>query len=125
MARPLPTATLTESVLVLLFAGLVADLLPHDEAYAGIDHGLSLLALLGAAGCLGYLTIRMSLRLGLGSGAPPSASGLPPASAVAGGPEAGEDWPVLVALLLGPLVVLLAGLGGWVEARPAFFVAAR
>ncbi len=40
---------------------------------------------------------------------------VPPATVLPGGVlgDAGE-WPVLVALLFGPLVFLLAGLGGWV-----------
>ena len=99
---------------VLLLAGLLTDVAPNDEAYAGIDYALSLLALLGAAGCIVGLTVRLALGLDPLPWTGPAASGLPAAVALANVSERGEDWPLLVALLFGPLVILLAGLGGWV-----------
>lgn len=101
-------------LLVVLASGLLAHFAPHDEAYAGADYGISLLATLGAAGCIGYLASRISLRLDLLPRLSPAASGPLPTVISAGGPEKGEDWPVLVALLFGLFIVLLAGLGGWV-----------
>ncbi|HET7479617.1 MAG TPA: hypothetical protein VFJ72_08905 [Rubrobacteraceae bacterium] len=106
--------TRTWPVLVVLVSGLLTYFAPHDEAYAGADYGISLLATLGAAGCIGYLASRISLRLDLLPRLRPAASGLLPSALTTAGPETGEDWPVLVALLFGLFLMLLAGLGGWV-----------
>lgn len=103
-------------VVGLLLAGLLADFLSREEVYSSLDYGFSLATLLGAVGCAGYLAVRISR----GSGA------LAFACCVFAGSLAvvstfgknvvgrGVGWPVLVALLLGPFIVLLAGLGGWV-----------
>ncbi len=104
----------TVPLLVLLLAGLLTDVAPHNEAYASLDYTLSLLALLGAAGCIASFTYRLSLNAGPLPWAGPTASRLPAPAVLAGISESAEDWPLLVALLLGPLVVLLAGFGGWV-----------
>src|SRR5918997_1200778 len=48
------------SVLALVLAGLLAEVVNHEEASAGIDYGLSLLALLGATGCIVSLTGRLA-----------------------------------------------------------------
>jgi hypothetical protein len=103
-------------VVGLLLAGLLADFLPREEVYSSLDYGFSLATLLGAIGCAGYLAVRISRGSGaLAFACCVSAWSLTAASArgenVAG---EGADWPVLVALLLGPFIVLLAGLGGWV-----------
>ena len=99
-------------LLALVLLGLLADVARPEEAYAGIGYGLSLLAYLGAAGYAARLTARLATRL----------DPLPWASPVADRAEAsapelsvrGEGWPLLVALLFGPLAVLFSGLGGWV-----------
>jgi hypothetical protein len=101
------------TVISLVIAGLLAEVVNHEEAFAGMDHGLFFLALLGAAGCIVSFTGRLS------SNPDP----LPGAGFVHGpGPSAalpvvgvrGEDWPVLVALLFGAITGLISGLGGWV-----------
>lgn len=103
-------------VVGLLLAGLLADILPREEVYSSLDYGFSLAALLGAVGCAGYLAVRISRR----SGALAFACCVPAASMAAASKHGenvvgeGAAWPVLVALLLGPFIVLLAGLGGWV-----------
>ena len=81
-------------LLALVLIGLLADVARPEEAYAGIGYGLSLLAFLGAAGGAACLTSRLAASPGLS--------------------VRGEGWPVLVALLFGPLAVLISGLGGWV-----------
>ena len=94
-------------------------LLPQQEAYANAEYGFSLLAAVGAAGCIGYLLSAIfrlhrapfgfrGLLFGLSSVAAFSANGL----------AGGEDWPLLVALLFGSFLLLFSGLGGWVDARP-------
>jgi hypothetical protein len=92
--------------------GLLADVARPEEAYAGIDYGLSLLAFLGATGCVLCLTSRLATRLdplpGIVASAARTFASVPGLSA------RGEGWPLLVALLFGPLVVLISGLGGWV-----------
>jgi hypothetical protein len=94
--------------------GLLADVARPEEAYAGIGYGLSLLALLGAAGYAARLTGRLATRL------EPVAVGEPRGPAARTSTSAqdvsarGEGWPLLVALLFGPLAVLISGLGGWV-----------
>lgn len=106
---PLATLAKAAPLLVLL---LLPDALGHDEAYAGIDYGYALLALLGSAGCLGYLASRLSSRLDLLPGR--ARTILVPVRSNASGDAIGEDWPLLVGLVFGPLILLLAGLGGWV-----------
>ena len=101
-------------LLALVLIGLLADVTRPEEAYAGIDYGLSLLAFLGATGCMVCLTSRLAARMDPLPWAGPAA---PAARAFASAPGLlvrGERWPLLVALLFGPLVVLISGLGGWV-----------
>ncbi len=106
-----PLATLAKAVPLLVLL-LLPDALGRDEAYAGIDYGYALLALLGSAGCLGYLASRLSSRL---DSLPIRARTiLVPARSDTSGDAIGEDWPLLVGLVFGPLILLLAGLGGWV-----------
>ena len=100
-------------MLALVLAGLLAEVVNHEEASAGIDYGLSLLALLGATGCIVSLTGRLA------SGPDPLpwervSRPLRPAAALPVVRVRGEGWPVLVALLFGALVALISGLGGWV-----------
>jgi hypothetical protein len=99
----------------LLLVGLLANLSSREEVYANPEYGFSVLAFFGAAGCIGHLAASLSRR----SGALDFACCVPlrvlPAAVVPGGVSSGTgEWPVLVGLLLGPLVFLLAGLGGWV-----------
>jgi len=101
-------------LLALVLIGLLADVARPEEAYAGIGYGLSLLAFLGAAGYAARLTARLATRLDPLPWASPAA---PAARARTSGPGLsvrGEGWPLLVALLFGPLAVLFSGLGGWV-----------
>jgi hypothetical protein len=101
-------------LLAIVLVGLLADVAHPEEAYAGIDYGLSLLAFLGATGCVVCLTSKLATSL----------EPLPWTSQVAATIRAfapapglylrGETWPLFVALLFGPLVVLISGLGGWV-----------
>ena len=100
-------------LLALVLIGLLADLARPEEAYAGIGYGLSLLALLGAAGYAARLTGRLATRLDPLPWASPAAPAAR-ASLVQGASARGEGWPLLVALLFGPLAVLISGLGGWV-----------
>jgi hypothetical protein len=103
-------------LLALVLIGLLADLARPEEAHAGIGigYGLSLLALLGAAGYAASLTGRLATRLDplpWGSPAAPTARA---STLVQDLWARGEGWPLLVALLFGPLAVLISGLGGWV-----------
>lgn len=101
-------------LLALVLIGLLADVARPEEAYAGIGYGLSLLAFLGAAGGAVCLTSRLAASLDPLPWAGPVA---PAARALASAPGLslrGEGWPLLVALLFGPLAVLISGLGGWV-----------
>lgn len=101
-------------LLALVLIGLLADVARPEEAYAGIGYGLSLLAFLGAAGGAVCLTSRLAASLDPLPWAGPAA---PAARALAPAPGLslrGEGWPLLVALLFGPLAVLISGLGGWV-----------
>ena len=101
-------------LLAIVLIGLLADVARPEEAYAGIGYGLSLLAFLGAAGCAARLTARLATRLvplPWASPAAPAARAETPASGLS---VRGEGWPLLVALLFGPLAVLFSGLGGWV-----------
>ncbi len=99
----------------LVLLALLVNLFSREEVYANLEYGFPLLALFGAAGCIGQLTVSISRR----SGALASACCIPKGilrttavRAVVRG--AADDLPILMALLFGPLVVLLAGLGGWV-----------
>ena len=99
----------------LLLLGLLVAFFSREEIYASLEYGFPMLALFGAAGYIGQLTLSISRR----SGALASACCVPTwvlrARVVRDG-VGGEtsDLPVLIALLFCPLVVLLAGLGGWV-----------
>ena len=99
----------------LVLLGVLVSFFSREEVYASLEYGFPMLALFGAAGCIGQLTVSISRR----SGTLASACCLPirvlRARVVRDGVR-GEtsDLPVLIALLFCPLVVLLAGLGGWV-----------
>lgn len=98
-----------------MLLGLLVSFFSREEIYAYLEYGFPMLALFGAAGCIGQLTVSISRR----SDTLVSACGVPiwilRARVVRDGVR-GEtsDLPVLIALLFCPLVVLLAGLGGWV-----------
>ena len=99
----------------LLLLGLLANLSSREEVYANPEYGFSVLALFGAAGCIGHLAVSLSRRSGVLDFACRIPIRVLPAAVVPGGVPGGTgEWPVLVALLLGPLVFLLSGLGGWV-----------
>jgi hypothetical protein len=99
----------------LVLLGLVVNFFSREEIYANLEYGFPMLALFGAAGCIGQLTVSISRR----SGTLASACCIPTwvlRATFVRDSIRGEtsDLPVLLALLFGPLVVLLAGLGGWV-----------
>ena len=99
----------------LVLLGLLVSLFSREEFYTGLEYAFPLLALFGAAGCIGQLTVSISRR----SGTLASACCIPVEvlrSTVEGQTLPGQTGrlPVLMALLFGPFVVLLAGLGGWV-----------
>lgn len=99
----------------LVLLGLLVNLFSREEVYANLEYGFPVLALFGAAGCIGQLTVSISRR----SGTLARACCLPVGALRARTPSGGVSGetgalPVLMALLFGPLVVLLAGLGGWV-----------
>jgi hypothetical protein len=98
----------------VLLLGLLANLSSREEVYANPEYGFSVLAFLGAAGCIGHLAASLSRS----SGALDLACRVPirvlPAAVPGGIAGSTGDWPVLVALMFGPLVFLLSGLGGWV-----------
>ena len=99
----------------LVLFSLLVNLFSREEVYTSLEYGFPMLALFGAAGCIGQLTVSISRR----SGALASACCIPFGALRATFVRdsiRGEtsDLPVLLALLFGPLVVLLAGLGGWV-----------
>jgi hypothetical protein len=99
----------------LALLGLLVSLFSREEVYANLEYGFPMLALFGAAGCIGQLTVSISRRSGTLAFACCIPAGALRASVVRGGvPGETSDLPVLIALLFGPLVVLLAGLGGWV-----------
>lgn len=100
-------------VVGLVLVGLLADSVPREEVYTSLDYGFSLVTLFGAMGCAGYLAVRLSRSSSLTPLSCSSFIKTPPA-AFAPLSERGADWPLLVALFLGPFVVLLSGLGGWV-----------
>ena len=101
-------------LLALVLIGLLADVARPEEAYAGIGYGLSLLAFLGAAGYAARLTARLATRLDPLPWASPAAPAARAEISASGLSVRGEGWPLLVALLFGPLAVLFSGLGGWV-----------
>ena len=101
-------------LLALVLVGLLADVARPEEAYAGIGYGLSLLALLGAAGYAARLTGRLATRLDPLPWASPTAPPARSATLVQGVSARGEGWPLLMTLLFGPLAALISGLGGWV-----------
>jgi hypothetical protein len=108
-----------KTVLAAICLFLADVLLPQQEAYASAEHGFPLLAAVGAAGCIGYLlsAIFRLHRAPFGSRGLLFGSSSVAASSV-NGRGGGEDWPLLVALLFGSLLILFSGLGGWVDARP-------
>jgi len=113
----LRSALKTVPAAVCLF--LADVLLPQQDAYTSAEYGFSLLAAVGAAGCIGYLlsAILRLHRSPFGSGGllfGPSSVAAFSANGLAGG----EEWPLLVALLFGSFLLLFSGLGGWVDARP-------
>ena len=98
--------------LVCLLWGLFSG----SEAYGNAEYGFSLLAMLGAVGCLGHLAVyvyRSSDWLALSCSVLESARSLE-AQRSDGIRVASAEWPLLVALLFGPFSMLLAGPGGWV-----------
>jgi hypothetical protein len=99
----------------LVLLGLLVSLFSREEIYASLEYAFPLLALFGAAGCIGQLTVSISRR----SGTLASACCVPVELLRARVERPGvrgesRPLPVLMALLFGPLVVILAGLGGWV-----------
>ena len=101
-------------LLALVLIGLLADVARPEEAYAGMDYGLSLLAFLGATGCMVCLISRLHSRLDPLAWMVPGTLAARSFASAPGHSARGERWPLLVALLFGPLVVLISGLGGWV-----------
>ena len=99
----------------LVLFGLLVNYFSKEEIYANLEFGFPMLALFGVAGCIGQLTVSISRC----SDTLVSACCVPVwilrARVVRDG-VCGETshLPVLIALLFCPLVVLLAGLGGWV-----------
>jgi hypothetical protein len=117
-------ASLPQTALFAIWL-LLVDVSPQQDVYANPDYGLSLLAALGTAGCLGCLltAIFRLYRAPFGSRGVLSCSSSVEAFSV-DGRGGGEDWPLLVALLFGSFLMLFSGLGGWVDAgsrvtRPA------
>jgi hypothetical protein len=107
----------TKTVLPAIWLFL-AGLWPQQDLYASPDYGLSVLALLGTAGCIGYAWAFLS-RYRLSAFGATTLPAWPSSSTVvaSGNPGRGEVWLLLVALLFSPLTILFSGLGGWVEAR--------
>jgi hypothetical protein len=99
----------------LVLLGLLVNVFSGEEIYASLEYAFPLLALFGAAGCIGQLAVSISRR----SNTLVSACCVPVEvlrAAIERHGLRGETryLPILMALLFGPLVVLLAGLGGWV-----------
>ena len=95
--------------------GVLVSLFSREEIYAGLEYAFPLLALFGAAGCIGQLTVSISRRSGTLASACCIPEGILRATLASEGVRGeARHLPILMALLLGPLVVLLAGLGGWV-----------
>ncbi len=101
-------------LLALVLVGFLTEVARPEEAYAGIGYGLSLLALLGAAGYAARLTGRLATRLDPLPWASPAAPAARAGTSAPGPSVLGERWPLFVALLFGPLAALISGLGGWV-----------
>jgi hypothetical protein len=99
----------------LVLFGLLVNVFYREEVYANLEYGFPMLALFGAAGCIGQLTVSISRRSGTLASACCIPTGVLRAMDLKDG-VGGEtsDLPVLIALLSGPLVVLFSGLGGWV-----------
>jgi hypothetical protein len=99
----------------LVLLGVLVNFFSKEEVYANLEYGFPMLALFGAAGCIGQLTVTISRRSATLASACCFSTGVLRARVARDGVR-GEtsDLPVLVALLFCPLVVLLAGLGGWV-----------
>jgi len=99
----------------LVLFSLLVNVFYREEVYANLEYGFPMLALFGAAGCIGQLTVSISRRSGMLASACCIPTGVLPSTDVNDSVR-GEtsDLPVLIALLFGPLVVLLSGLGGWV-----------
>ncbi len=99
----------------LLLLGHLANVSSREELYANPEYGFSILALFGAVGCIGHLAASLSRRHGaLDFSCRISVRVLPAATVPGGVWRSIGEWPVLVALLFGPFVFLLSGLGGWV-----------
>jgi hypothetical protein len=99
----------------LVLLGVFVNFFSREEVYANLEYGFPMLALFGAAGCIGQLTVSISRH----SGTLASACCIPTRVLRAtffrdSIRSTTSDLPVLLALLFGPFVVLLAGLGGWV-----------
>jgi hypothetical protein len=95
---------------------LLWDLIPDLTSYGNVEYELSVLAALGTVGCLGYLVARAYQNSGGLFNVRTFLPGTPASDARPHSRLSVEsaDWPLLVALLFGPFLVLLAGLGGWV-----------
>jgi hypothetical protein len=107
----------SKSVLPAIWLFL-AGFLPHQDVYANPDYGFPVLAALGTVGCVGYLLAFISRHYEVPFGSFTLLAEFSSAAQVsASGPGEGEDWPLLVALLFRPFLILFSGLGGWVEAR--------
>ena len=90
---------------------------PHlpRRSLTNLDYDLSLVAFSLTVGCAGYLAARISRHPeALVSAYCVPTEGLPATTALGDTVSYGAVWPVLVALLLGPFAVLLAGFGGWI-----------
>jgi hypothetical protein len=100
----------------LVLLGLFVNFFSREEVYAHLEYGFPMLALFGAAGCIGQFMVSISRRSDTLASACCIPTGVLRATIVRENGVRGEtsDLPVLLALLFGPLVVLLAGLGGWV-----------
>ena len=99
----------------LVIFGLLVNLFSREEVYTNLEYGFPLLAFFGAAGCIGQLTVSISRRSGALAASCCIPEGVLRATVAKEGIRGGtRDLPVLMALLFGPLVVILAGLGGWV-----------
>jgi hypothetical protein len=99
----------------LVLLGLLVSLFSREEIYAGLEYAFPLLALFGAAGCIGQFTVSIARRSGtLASVCCIPVEVLRSTVERLSLPRQAGRLPVLMALLFGPLVVLFAGLGGWV-----------
>jgi hypothetical protein len=115
-ARPATRAPygLVLPALGLLLLGLLANLSSREEVYANPEYGFSVLALFGAAGCIGHCAANLSRRSGTLDFACCGPIRVVLAAVPGGVPAGADEWPALIALLFGPFVFLLSGLGGWV-----------